>query len=90
MEREGRRFQAYVPRVEQDERQCEVCGCRRVARWWDAQCDALWCDGHAYEGVAPPFRMVCLVCGELLAPGFVRDGVCVQCRAVMPLLWVGW
>ena len=79
------RFYPYHPAAG-DAVQCEVANCTNTAYWWDADGDAILCDFHAMAK-ASPVRVQCEVCALLYPPSQVCNGVCVDCRSVMPLLW---
>jgi len=80
------RFYPYTP-VAGEPLLCEHADCVYLAVWWDATHDALWCDVHAIADVEPPIRVQCEVCALPYPPLWVRNGVCVTCRSVMPLMW---
>ena len=81
------RFYPYSPSSDEAV-QCEVALCSNNASWWDAVHDAVFCDFHAMAEVAVPVRVKCGVCMLMYPPSCIRNGVCVDCRSVMPLLWV--
>ncbi len=50
--------------------------------------EPIWCDFHALAEVATAVQVQCEVCLEMYPSSHVFNGVCVDCRSVMPLLWV--
>ena len=81
------RFYPYTPEYGQTIL-CEHVDCTSIAVWWDAVHDAIWCDLHAVEDSTAPVRVECAVCGEMCPATWMKQGVCVDCRLVMPLMWV--
>ena len=81
------RFYPYTPSSHEGV-QCEVALCTNSASWWDAVHDAVFCDFHAMAEVAVPVRVQCAVCELMYPPARILNAVCVDCRSVMPLLWV--
>lgn len=67
---------------------CEDAHCADLAVWWDALYDAIWCDFHATAEVVAPVRVQCEVCSLMYPPSLVKNGVCADCRSMMPLMWV--
>ncbi len=83
----SQRFYPYIP-ADGERRLCEAANCTNVASWWESTHDALWCDFHAVAEVVVPRRVSCDVCLQWYNPTDLHNGVCSDCRSVMPLLWV--
>jgi len=83
----SQRFYPYTP-ASGETLFCEHPGCAYLAVWWDAVHDAIWCDLHAIAEVVAPVRVQCGVCYEMCPATWIKQGVCVDCRLVMPLMWV--
>ncbi len=83
----SQRFYPYTS-APHEARLCEHIHCTNRAFWWDALYDAIWCDFHATEEAVEPRWTVCSVCLQRYPFMYVLNGVCLDCRSVMPLLWV--
>ena len=83
----SQRFYPYTPALGEP-MYCEAANCTNVASWWESTRDAIWCDFHATSELVAPVRVSCDVCLQWYNPVHIHDGVCVDCRSVMPLMWV--
>ena len=82
----SQRFYSYTPR-DTSSLLCEHPNCVYLAVWWDSYVDAVWCDFHATAEALAPVRVQCAVCLQSYNPSHIHNGVCVDCRSVMPLMW---
>ncbi len=66
---------------------CNFALCSSHAFWWDTLHQAFWCDFHAMAVQGGALYSMCGGCFEWYPSANLIEGVCPNCRSVMPLLW---